>query len=51
MKTEYYYLLNKSGEILKKVEAGSKTMAINLFCQIKKLSVKNLLTIYKVDKK
>jgi hypothetical protein len=50
MKKEYYYLLTKSGEILKKVEAESKTMAIDLFSKIKKLDVKNLLNIYKVEK-
>lgn len=48
MKKEYC-LLNKSGEILKKVQAESKTLAIDLFCKIKKLNVKNLLTIYKVE--
>ena len=50
MKKEYH-LLNKSGEILKKVEAESKTLAISLLCKIKKLNVRNLLTIYKVEKK
>jgi len=50
MKKEYC-LLNKSGEILKKVQAKSKTIAIYLFCRTKNLNVRNLLTIYKVEKK
>ena len=50
METEYH-LLNKSGEIINKIRSESLEVAIELFSKIKKLKPKQLLEIYKVEKK
>ena len=43
-----YKLINKSGETIKKVQAESMEIAIELFCEIKKLEPQQLLSIYEV---
>ena len=43
-----YKLTTKSGEVIKKVTACSKTLAISFFSKIKNLRAKTLLKIYKV---
>lgn len=44
-----YKLTTKDGEILKKVKAESMEIAIDMFCEIKKLDRERLLSIYEVE--
>ena len=43
-----YKLVDKSGETIKKVRAESMEIAIEFFCDIKKLKPKELLSIYDI---
>jgi len=43
-----YKLTTKEGETLIKVRTESELLAIEIFCEIKKLGKKDLLEIYKV---
>jgi hypothetical protein len=43
-----YKLTTKSGEVIRKVKAYSKTLAISFFSKMKNLRAKHLLKIYKV---
>ena len=43
-----YKLTTKSGEVLKKVRAHNLELASEMFSKIKKLELKELLTIYNV---
>jgi hypothetical protein len=44
-----YKLLNCSNEVIKKVRTKSRTLAINFFCEIKKLKPRELFKIFKVS--
>lgn len=43
-----YKLTTKSGEVLKKVRAHNLELASEMFSKIKKLELKELLTIYNI---
>ena len=46
-----YHLINNSGDVINKVKTESLELAIELFAKIKKLKPKQLLEIYKVERK
>jgi len=47
----YTYLLKtQSGEVINKIKAESKAESEKIFAKLKRLSVKDLLKIFKVEK-
>lgn len=46
---KHYALKTKTGEVINTIKAVDKDQAVELFAEIKRLSIEDLLNIYLVD--